>query len=379
MSVDVSKQNLMSPFTFNWCKILIAVFALYNTVGVDIALLGTVLLIMQPLIATIMLLTSNYKYKIFKIAILLAFILFMFLCGIVNGSGYGNLLTWLTLSSMIVILSESVSTKEQVQTIFAWICIAILLVLIYFYRREGVYYVSPQGNRLNPNGYSLNIYFLGVFFFAWITKFSKSKKRKIIMLLGMCIILYLLYQTGARTSLGAFLLVLGLCFVCRKSAFLQVRQTFCFVNIISLIAGIIFPILYIKASEYFNGEIIIMGKNLFSGREDVWIDFFEMYRNNWFFGFSNEYIYIGKFTSVHNTYLALLGNCGLLTYILWGIFLLCKNYSHNSLSKGDNILYAGWYGALFIGFFETVWQSTFIYLFIAFLFLNKTREENTND
>lgn len=366
-------QTSINQTNYYGLIVLLALYVLGNTVGVDIPILSSILMVVQPVFATVLVLISNFKYKKLTAIIVAAFLFFSFIAYGFNGSGYGNLLTWIAFALVMLNVSEVVLSKKQAQKIYGFICVGILFILIYYYKREGAYYISPQGNELNPNVYAMLVYFLGVFFLAWGTQMFKSRKSKMVYVIGICLILYLIFKTGARTSLGAYIIVLFLCFLFRKTVFLQSHKTFCFMNVFLMIAGIVLPIIYIKASEYFNGEIIILGKNIFSGREDIWKEYFEIFKKNIFLGFSNKHVFVGHFTNVHNTYLALLGNAGIISYILWGIILCLTPYVKTLYIKEIAPLYAGWYGVLFIGLFESIWQASMIYIFIAFLCLNKIK------
>ncbi|MEH7014858.1 O-antigen ligase family protein, partial [Neobacillus niacini] len=149
--------------------------------------------------------------------------------------------------------------------------------------------------------------------------------------------------------------------------------------------GTIFPVIYTQM--YISGvnySIPFTTKSLYTGREVIWLNYFEMANKpaEWLFGLgSNAKLWAGEHLNVHNNYLAILTNFGVIGFLLYYGFILKQIdniYKKGKLNKYQCSLIIGFLCVLIYGFVEV---STFWYImfFFNFMFLGLAHNvSNTN-
>ena len=181
---------------------------------------------------------------------------------------------------------------------------------------------------INPNTLSV---FLMVFYIIFCLYLERKKVHhwwRWPLRIGILILNYLL---KCRTGMMIFLLIM-LCELLIPYKFWLSRNFAMFSYSIVLLFGIGFPRIFciISSNEYINHFVHnLTGKFLFTGRERIWSNFYEYIDSHpmaYLFGVGTENVAdIINNSSIHNSYLWIMSNCGivgvliLFTFILWTI------------------------------------------------------------
>lgn len=152
----------------------------------------------------------------------------------------------------------------------------------------------------NPNSTGMMIIYVAVI--NLIANRSKIYNIYITILI-QAILIYLVFQTDSRAS--------GLCIL-----ILTVASLFHIKKIPKwvIICSIAIPLVYISLLPFldsigYRNDLIIFGKPLYTGREDIFASELKGY-NDWFSWLFGD-LYIGGFTNHHNAFLSIFLSCGL--------------------------------------------------------------------
>lgn len=212
-----------------------------------------------------------------------------------------------------------------------------------------------------------------------------AEKRYIIpSALTVVINTYSLFQTGSRGGLVS-LIIIVFCFVFLNAKFVPLRK-----NLMKIALIIIFAVAVYLFTTHFLDEDIF--ERLFdfssydggSEREVLWANAWELFTTGlhpiFGAGWGSYYGYNGHYTAVHNTYLAMLCDVGIIGFVA---FFTPIVYACVSLLKRRNILplamiVAGLLPALFIDSINKrfFWNSI-IFLFIIYNYV-KQKEKNSS-
>ena len=156
--------------------------------------------------------------------------------------------------------------------------------------------------------------------------------------------------------------------------------------ILIIVMGVVFPYIYTTLYKTgINVSIPFTNKSLFTGREGIWNNFFINIKRSpvyLFFGLGSKVaLWEGHNLNLHNNYLAIITNFGIIGFVLYyGFFIIQinkintnKNISHYQVS-----LVLGFLCVLILGFLEvtTLWH---IMLLFNFMFLGLARSNNNSE
>ena len=128
------------------------------------------------------------------------------------------------------------------------------------------------------------------------------------------------------------------------------------------VAGLLITLVYIYMYRYLS-DFYIFGKNLYTGRQKIWMEAWELIRGNLIFGYSNKHLYCNYFVNAHNSYIALLGNLGLVPFLLFGYFM-ARVFSDKYIL--DHRMVTAFFMFMVVAMFETLYTETDL-MFIIFL------------
>lgn len=228
----------------------------------------------------------------------------------------------------------------------------------------------------------------GVYFLVFLISFdlvmtSKCNNKKILNLIVLLAGLILLYLIGSRTSLFSFIIYL----IVRNISLRKKSLKF----LIKLIIGIpfIIPLIYIITWVYLGESgITILGREIFTNRENLWINIFDnaqlLIRGN----YSNLDNFLLTSQGSHNMYLSLMWGYGLFNFIIIVIFIyravsniLIRNFiternvlvSKSVFALGVMFLHGSFEDVLF----RNIWVT--IMVFSLLIFSNNHKREFKNE
>jgi O-antigen ligase len=120
-------------------------------------------------------------------------------------------------------------------------------------------------------------------------------------------------------------------------------------------------------------ELIVYGKNFFSGRQGVWQEALDLIQENFFFGNDNSYMFNNKMASAHNSLLALLFMFGIVPTII-AIVVMFRTYKY-AAQRGTPLAIKLIFCCIFIMTFETLLTDANTYYYFALLFLPEGTKE----
>lgn len=292
-----------------------------------------------------------------------------------DGSMFEVVYSSLNFLSLYTLLTTDSSflMSERLKHFTAYVCILISFVVLLL-SRSSVAYLMEDGTIsffltlgfTNPNLTGMVLF--GVFCLLLVNMFQKHRKIQVVPLI---ILIYLIYLTGSRSALISAL------FVMMYYLFLSKRKLPDAVVLTVMLIPIVFPLIYVWLFKRI-GYATFLGKPLFSGRETMFINFFEIlksYPSILLFGDMNT-----KFANAHNAPFSVLLTIGLIgTFIVYyNIIRQIIINNRNANTQVSRIAIVGLLGVFLQtsteGYFMT---GVFPGIFIVFVLvsLSKNRSE----
>lgn len=300
------------------------------------------------------------KFRLDKKTLILIPILIIiaFFALIYNNSGIGCIVQFLWPVILIVSFGSYTPSKDFLKILSLisrfFIILFTLKATIYYKGIDLGDFLDNGGREVNPNSTALILAFL--FWFSSLDN-KESKKTDIIWLLIVC---FGITNCSSRSSLVALLFTFFLYYffsdkMCKK------RLGTLFVSFSIMVIGVLFPIFYVKVFKsgvLRDGEIL--GKNVFSGREWIWMRFFDYLKNNtsaFLFGtgYNDSFYKSGSF-NLHNAYLMIFAQYGIivsLTYLIYLISIFANMYHKGAVGDLKLRMYFVVIINLFVGATET--------------------------
>lgn len=308
---------------------------------------------------------------------------------IVNGSSFGSVVNFINLILSFAILGCTYLNTKILKRFDLLSFILLIIILIIYSKKQDVEYVSRLNSEsvMNPNGYATIVLACGMLVNVIISRLriKSNFMRFALAFLSLAVFAIVLYKTGARTSLGCYFIYEALClyyFVLYKSRNRCFRDKTIFKGIVfSLIISFTVVGIYLLLYKLLDADFMILGKKLFSGRQNIWNDAFEQIKSNLIFGIPNHYKFAGIYLNAHNGFIAVLAYFGIIPFLLF-IYIICKSFSAKpSETKFNYNVYKCFAVAIF--FFVSTFESfildgTFYFLMLPFL-LNKEKDNDTKE
>lgn len=239
-----------------------------------------------------------------------------------------------------------------------------------------IHMYSFLGDRVNRN--SLGFLILACFY-SWICFLETYKKHTIlrwiceIVISGICA--NLINLAGCRTAIGAMAVFIFLVVV--KKATFTYEQFRLIIIIVMVLSIAIIPIYIIYAEK--NISIMLLGKNLFSGREYVWKSAFEYFLRSPLIGHGAEVAFAGPNrtinVSAHNTILNIICTLGIIPAASF-VFMLGRRLVSTREYPYNRIAQLAFLSSLLLLFFESFYvDSHFVIFYLMLLFPVESEQE----
>ena len=324
------------------------------------------------LLLSLMLCIIEFKKIIIKNLILMVAIVVLMIISTISGSGgWGAVVNAIILMANMLALSQMKFRHKQIQFI-SNIFLSPIIALLLFSGKQYAYYISSNifDYKLNPNVIAYLVLLCSFFAFYLINNKHKAMKSFIFF-----IILYLLFLTRARTSLIAFLLFVLLNLLNKLKLKRKIRRTK-YKYWITLLIIAYFCSIYIYAYVLPNyvpsGKLILLNKNIFSGRQIIWQEIFSLMKHNWLLGVGADYAFTDKqLYSAHNLFLGYAAIFGL--PVMLGMVLFIYKILKDCFLKNNNMnteyIFMIWIVLLVVSIFETFLSYSPIIIFSTCVFI----------
>ncbi len=258
----------------------------------------------------------------------------------VNHSGIGNLLQIIFILSLIIIFqnkSIDYTFLNYISRISDFFIIVLSLKSLFVYDLNDLFSFIMKGE-INPNTTAEVLIFL--YLFACLERRGHIRCR---MFLRTAITVMALVFCQSRVGILSFFIVLVCVFLFRNNICNSKKiMTGMLTGII--VVGVTLPILYVLLFSFADLQsVTFFGKYLFTGRQWIWMNFFEYLGHNpqaWIFGsgtLTSFYVVDGNgYFNMHNAYLALFATFGLaatVTYIWLIISVILRAYKGRKISQ----------------------------------------------
>ena len=286
-----------------------------------------------------------------------------------NGDGLGVVLTAFYFTTSIV-LYNSISFDKKAINISRYIICGAILVLFAMSKYTKIangnwINVSDgiTGEEINNNSISILIAAVTLLFVVLLKKYYEIKGKGSLAVVGVITVLgmfaaYLFSGRIAIASIAFFFVLLMLRGIKVKSS---LYRPLC---IIMFILAIIIPVIYINL-YHLVGNFNFMGKDFFTGRQDIWNSAFEQIYAHPIFGSGTalNFYEIGYSTeSTHNAMLGIWKNVGIIPLVTVIICFFNRRYEYIKLE--DRAIFA----FLVIMFTESFFMdSHFSFIFLALM------------
>ena len=291
---------------------------------------------------------------------------YLFATTFINGGGVGSVVSLVL--PLVFLCCFEYSCFDNL-LVYITISLGVFMTLVFSFVSEFVfttYMTWIFENTTNPNTVG---YLTVMFFMLWCSFVDvDSKHKKCFFVIFAFICLKCLLEIRARTALISFIAYCVFLIIPKK--FVN-KKTITALLLAVVAIGFMIPIAYVYF--YQSGiELEFFGKNLFTGRELVWQDMLRIFGEKgvigWLFGAgSHTKVDKGVF-GIHNEYFAIVFNFGIFGFLLILLFFITKlkpvllNVQDGRVRK----LTFSFVCVCIACFFETLFISSFLYVFICF-------------
>lgn len=286
---------------------------------------------------------------------------------IVFHSGIGSaimLVNLLLISFLFNNISISLTTYRTMHIILAVLLSAYVMTSSISTVNNTIVY-DFLGNRYNSNMFAM--FSLAMFLhwvcFLYTCDFKKRTRNVLYVVLSLAAGYYIVIS-HSRTSLLAILLFWILVI---KKRFPFKNKHYRYVSTFALLFGCLFPVVYVWLSRELQ-EVVVLGKNLFSGRQIVWKSAMEEISKYPLFGSGNDFMFAevggGTTASAHNMMLGILKMFGIIPAVSIMLFLVNTNYINNRRTR-NRIPQFAFLASLICTLFESFYTNSYLYLLFS--------------
>lgn len=287
------------------------------------------------------------------------------LLNVLFNESYGIVLNFYSyIISFLIFENLTFSVRQmKVIRISVSVCIAVLLFSFEITEAYDFLFITYRGNAVNTNTYGILWLALCYNLILLIDLYSESKWKILCFLVVIGWSGKFIWESKCRTA------IMALAFFCML--FIVKKWNCKKILLMLVLIGLVFPSIYILMYEFL-GDVEILGKSLFSGRQIVWLSTWEYIRNTPILGSGTANMINmgnGAFTdSAHNVYLGIWKTLGIVPLITFIIYLFkIKDYT----TIGEKAFLS----CLLICVFETLLSDPNYNLIFVSLLMNRQKEK----
>ncbi len=284
----------------------------------------------------------NKKFKKSVLLFLGGFVVCLLVSFLTHRTGVEYMSNLLILLLAFLVVKCDDTDKINFTFRFKLACLFPLLIIIVICLLK-----TPKGDpnlvlkpgEINPNGFGFILFVLSTVALSYYA----NSKNKFYLLVSFALCAFQIIYS-ARISILSNLLVYFLYLLSRNNKNGNLKLLYG-IFIFFMLIQILFP--YVYADVLFKligkGKIIILGKDIFTGRQIIWTEWFKQMQGNYLFGIGNNFVSSwvmdgvtdGRI-SIHNSSLAIVSNFGIITYIFYFLFLSRLFKPKKTLPLNDN-------------------------------------------
>lgn len=322
-------------------------------------------------VCTIFLLNiDNFKKDKKRIAIVyLIQILILLLTYFIKRTGIGSILHMLVITS-ILIVSPKIDISNKVEKILKY------LIPIYY-----LFFVITSKEHLNTN--YVGYIFLCLFIISISVYNLHNKGNFFKLILFLLLTLLLTYSYRCRTAMLACI-ILFIMLLIPKRVYTK-KSLKVGIPIVLIFGSLIFAFLYVSLwkSGFYINITFFAGKSLYSGRNSLWYEAFQLIINNPLLGVGSKYVLKSlPAYALHNTVLMITVTFGipnLMLYFYNFTNFIKEVYKKAILNNYFRVVISSIFVLFFVDFFEsyTYWSNyNYLLFFVIVLILNKNNNYN---
>lgn len=345
-------MKLLSLPLSQFAIILLIVIPLLSALSVQLMTLYASISIYVSTALMLMAWVSYGKMNRNFIFYIFLFTFYMFISLYYSGGGIGSILT-LELSILSLELLKNINFDLLIKKYFrAFSAIMIVLLFIASFQYSGDKGFDYEG-LVNPNVLAL----LADFCCCIYVCLTNIRTNKITILISTAITLLTLFNCEARGALVAFISFFLMISIPKK--FLKPKLLL--IGLVCIVAiGTLIPFIYVYLFEQNLQFQFVMNKPLFTGRQGIWIEAFNLFdkeRFSWILGIGSKIKVWDYATNLHNLYLTIITDFGFLGYLFYFgyvfkfIIKVCPYIAYNDEARKYFFMYVAL--PLVQGFTET--------------------------
>ena len=308
-------------------------------------------------------LLKDVDVRRFKLNLVCVYCLFIALHYLLLRSGLERLLDLSVVISCILLYKKYPLKKKDISKLYYVFAVTVFIIILNGATIENM----ADTSKFNPNVCAI---FLMLLFCASLVMFANQKKIVFLIVSAVCFALQF-YFTSRGALAGSVLFFVAFVFFKAWKRACKVRTAFILIlslSVLGLLVAYFYSTILFEAIG--KGNVTILGKDLFTGRQRIWQLTFESIKENLWFGVGsrvNEDTVLaegnGIYRNSHNMALAVLASFGLLHFILF--YLL---FSHLIATSGAFNTRRGKYisGAPIVFIFAITLMNYFEALFFSY-------------
>lgn len=330
-------------------------------------------IIMAMLIALLFFLILNQlfsiKYMSYKGVLLLSFIFFGTLSYLYNFYGLERLIGLIDILLMLMLFNKYPLYRHERRVACNLFNVTAIIVLLFcgIFNYYGI--ISTNTNTLG----------LLAAMIICVNLIAIKRRRSFFSLILVAVsLLLLLFVYQSRNALLGVIMFVVLSILLRAK-----NKTFSpktvFITVIILVAGaIIFTYIYsvVLFPKIGRGKIIILGKDIFSGRQGIWLFAYDLLKGRLIWGVGDNIVaeverlgLASVFTEMHNQPLGIIVGFGLIVFILFYLaFAAILNSYYNGNKRYNRIPAVFMFVIMTISYFEVYFFSTYTWIPIIIAF-----------
>ena len=225
-----------------------------------------------------------------------------------------SLIIYCIVISNIGMVSETTYKIVYLSSVFQLIIhiIASFDSKYYISLRSGSYLILAFDNK---NSSAMQLLFLGSLFILFIKRFMEKNKMKMVIISFAMLMatVYLIYLTGSRSSLIPIICMIPFLFFGKLNKCIKPS-----IIIFAILFPLFFAVIYVVLYKAGYDDLMLFGRKIFNGREELWINVFDGFPRKWFFGMFSDFI-SGDGRSpfqLHNGWVDMIASYGIIVTIM---------------------------------------------------------------
>lgn len=371
-NADIRRYNAHKE-VINYALVLFIVCVSLSKLIIDITGENNIIVLFLHFIGGFILFFNNYKSMRPGLMLLIVLDFVCMLIATVLHTSLGSLLRSVNTVLFLLTFGQVVLKKSHLRAVY--LIISCFLLFIYLTAtRDGVFYISIFGQELNPNTMGFYIFIATSFIVAVLDSYKK-KWLDFISLALFIVGTVLIWGTESRASMLALALS-ALGYLMRNIRLIADDKKYAKLLICGWIFAFLVMIFYVLLYKAVGEqEFIILGKNLFTGRERVWTSGFDMIASSPVFGVGFDPLYAGKWESGHNSLMGIWKVMGIVPMLVF-IYLFslpCDRYKGKyTVIRSLRITVIA---LIFIAAFEETFTEQSVYVLCLLPLINKVNAD----